>query len=208
MLSRRSEAEREHESPTSTGSSRSPRISARRTCGTRSPRGRCRRSTTSSSALGLQPGMRVLDVGCGPGRHAHELARRGIVGARHRHLARVHRARHARRARRARRSSGSTRGTMAFDAEFDAVICLCQGAFGLMTADGDDERVVGAMAAGAAAGRPAGAQRVQRLLRGEVPRRTATFDADPACQPRAHRGAQPGRRGEGGRPVDRLLHAA
>ena len=30
-------------------------------------------------ALGLQPGMRVLDVGCGPGRHAHELAGRGLV---------------------------------------------------------------------------------------------------------------------------------
>ena len=29
-------------------------------------------------ALGLGPGMRVLDVGCGPGRHAHALARRGV----------------------------------------------------------------------------------------------------------------------------------
>jgi SAM-dependent methyltransferase len=35
---------------------------------------------------------------------------------------------------------------MPFDSEFDAVICLCQGAFGLMPAGGDDERVVGAIA--------------------------------------------------------------
>jgi SAM-dependent methyltransferase len=36
--------------------------------------------------------------------------------------------------------------TMTFEAEFDAVICLCQGAFGMMTADGDDAAVVAGMA--------------------------------------------------------------
>src|SRR5438270_3147064 len=32
--------------------------------------------------LGLAPGARILDVGCGPGRHAHALGRRGfeVVG--------------------------------------------------------------------------------------------------------------------------------
>jgi SAM-dependent methyltransferase len=35
---------------------------------------------------------------------------------------------------------------LAFDGEFDVVICLCQGAFGLMTANGDDERVLAGMA--------------------------------------------------------------
>ena len=83
--------------------------------------------------LKLEPGMRVLDVGCGPGRHALELASRGIevhgvdisqpfidlasaaadaadlpatferVDARH----------------------------LSFEADFDAAISLCQGAFGL-----------------------------------------------------------------------------
>ena len=35
---------------------------------------------------------------------------------------------------------------MDFEADFDAVICLCQGAFGLMTADGHDEEVFAGMA--------------------------------------------------------------
>ena len=35
---------------------------------------------------------------------------------------------------------------MQFDAEFDGVVCLCQGAFGLMTADGHDADVLAGMA--------------------------------------------------------------
>ena len=87
--------------------------------------------------LGLRPGMRVLDVGCGPGRHAHELASRGI---------RVHGIDISQRFIDIARSSDVDGATferldarsLTFDAEFDAVICLCQGAFGLMTANGND----------------------------------------------------------------------
>lgn len=97
------------------------------------------------SALGLEAGMRVLDVGCGPGRHAHALAEWGLgvhgidISARFVELAASH------------APPGVTferldARTMEFEAEFDAAICLCQGAFGLMTADGDDESVVDGIA--------------------------------------------------------------
>lgn len=97
------------------------------------------------SLLGLEPGMRVLDVGCGPGRHAHELARRGIT---------VHGVDVSRRfidVARGNAPAGATfevgdARAMRFDSEFDAAICLCQGAFGLMRADGDDESVLSGIA--------------------------------------------------------------
>lgn len=93
-------------------------------------------------AIALEPGMRVLDVGCGPGRHALALARRGIevVG--------VDRSRDFLDLARAAAEPVGLAATfveldvreLAFDAEFDAVICLCQGGFGLL--GGHDEPVV------------------------------------------------------------------
>lgn len=80
--------------------------------------------------LGLQTGMRVLDVGCGPGRHAYALAEMGIA---------VHGIDIAQTfvdLAIAGAPAGATferldARALTFDTEFDAVISLCQGAFGL-----------------------------------------------------------------------------
>jgi SAM-dependent methyltransferase len=80
------------------------------------------------------PGDRVLDVGCGPGRHALALARLGarVVG--------VDRSpEFVELARDAARHEGLDAcfvqldvRDLAYDGDFDAVICLCQGGFGLL----------------------------------------------------------------------------
>jgi SAM-dependent methyltransferase len=83
-------------------------------------------------ALGLAPGARVLDVGCGPGRHAHALATRGfeVVGVdisqRFVALAREQAPPDA-----PVTFERADARSLRFDSEFDAVISLCQGAFGL-----------------------------------------------------------------------------
>ena len=89
------------------------------------------------SQLGLQPGARILDVGCGPGRHSHELARRGFLV----HGIDISQAFIDLATSNAVEGSSFERidaRAMTFESEFDVAICLCQGAFGLMTAGGHD----------------------------------------------------------------------
>ncbi len=100
-------------------------------------------------ALGLEPGMQVLDAGCGPGRHALELARRGIevtgVDLSPEFVALAMEAAEA-EGLSARFEVLDVRD-LAFDSRFDAVICICQGGFGLLGGD-DDAGIVAGLADG------------------------------------------------------------
>ena len=104
-------------------------------------------------ALGLRAGQTVLDVGCGPGRHALALARRGL---------RVHGVDRspefvdlATRAAAAERLDATFEVLDVRDLEpvlrYDAAICICQGGFGLLGGDAEEEvfgRIVAAVRPG------------------------------------------------------------
>ena len=99
-----------------------------------------------TETLRLTPGQRVLDVGCGPGRHALALARQGIpvlgidVSSRFLEVAR----------------SDPVGGAWFVQADarrlpvgssaMDAVLSLCQGGFGLLGGGADEAEVVAEMA--------------------------------------------------------------
>jgi SAM-dependent methyltransferase len=85
-------------------------------------------------ALGLTAGQRVLDVGCGPGRHALALARQGIVVTgidASPDFVRLARDAAAVEHLDARFEVLDVR-ELAYHGGFDAAICLCQGGFGLL----------------------------------------------------------------------------
>jgi SAM-dependent methyltransferase len=109
---------------------------------------------------GVLPGASVLDVGCGPGRHSLELGRRGydVVGIdiseEFVRLASESAAREGiDRARFRRHDARNIVHEVDLVGRFDLVVCLCQGAFGLML-DPTEDRVV--LAGLAAALRPGG----------------------------------------------------
>jgi SAM-dependent methyltransferase len=97
--------------------------------------------------LELTSGMRVLDVGCGPGRHSLALGRLGIE---------VHGVdlspdfvALARAAAEAEDLPATFEQLdvrdLSVDGVYDAALCLCQGGFGLLGGD-DDEAIIGRIA--------------------------------------------------------------
>jgi SAM-dependent methyltransferase len=99
-------------------------------------------------ALGLREGNRVLDIGCGPGRHSLALARRGIevVGIDHSdEFVALARAAAEKEQLNVEFNALDVRDLDEHEA-FDAVICLCQGGFGLLGGN-DDEALIAKFAA-------------------------------------------------------------
>jgi len=94
------------------------------------------------------PEMKILDVGCGTGRHAINLATKGYKNITGIDLS-PGMIRAARGAAKEKNVSidfrvGDAR-ELPFENEFDAVLCLCEGAFGLLENDDENYKVLRAV---------------------------------------------------------------
>ena len=94
-------------------------------------------------------GSSFIDVGCGPGRHSLELARRGMhvrgvdVSQDFVDIARQHAAEESLNiAEFMRIDARALQVELSLHAHFDFAICLCQGAFGLMLDDRHDVEIL------------------------------------------------------------------
>ena len=94
------------------------------------------------------PEMKILDVGCGTGRHAINLATKGYNNITGIDLSPglIRAAKETARAKNVRVyfRVGDAR-EMPFESEFDAAICLCEGAFGLLENDDENYKVLKAV---------------------------------------------------------------
>lgn len=94
--------------------------------------------------LDLPVGSKILDVGCGPGRHSLELARRGFrtvgIDISERFVEIANQTAKAEKLTAEFRVQDAK--LMQFEPMFDAAICLCEGAFGLAGSDEAHKQVL------------------------------------------------------------------
>jgi SAM-dependent methyltransferase len=133
-------------------------------------------------ALGLTPDTKVLDVGCGPGRHAHALGRRGIP---------VHGVDISQRFVDIARQDAPAGVTferldaraLPFEGAFDAAVSLCQGAFGLAAGGGEtaldpDAAVLEGMVRAVRPGAPVAFTAFSSYFQVRYLQEATTFDAE------------------------------